>query len=205
MKDKLITKTLESLHEKAALDSIERAAQTKAEPNVEKTHKWATAYLAVGKVEGEFLYFIANVSGAKNIVEFGCSYGISTIYLAAAAKNNAGHVITSDFEPNKVTGATKNIAMAGLEDFVTILPGDAMQTLSAVKGPIDLLFLDGAKDLYLPVFNMLLPKLRKGSIILADNADKQELQEFNKTLTSAKERYITSFLSEGRLLAAICI
>jgi len=207
MKDNIITATLKVLHEKSDLDSRQRQLQRAAQVDRrnEQAHQWDTAYMAVGKEEGEFLYFLANVSKAKNIVEFGCSFGISTIYLAAAAKNNGGHVTTSDFERTKVEGAAKNLADAGLRDFVTILAGDALQTLAGVEGAIDLLFLDGDKDLYLPVFEMLKPKLKIGSIILADNADRNEVQDFNKLLTSSNDNYITSFLFEGRLLTAICI
>lgn len=207
MNDQLIIDTLELLHKNAEADSLHRSAQRKEEiaAGATNVHHWGTAYMAVGKPEGEFLYFIANVSRAKHIVEFGCSFGISTIYLAAAAKNNDGHVITTDFEPAKVEGATQNIANAGLQNYVTILAGDAMETLATVKNDINLLFLDGAKDLYLPVFNMLLNKLKKGAVILADNADKKDVHEFNQLLTSSKDRFITSFLFEGRLLVATCI
>ncbi|RDC55172.1 methyltransferase [Pedobacter chinensis] len=207
MNDRLISDTLRTLHEKAEADNLLRLEERKKAAAVGKVygHRWETAYLAVGKPEGEFLYFIANVSGAKNIVEFGCSFGISTIYLAAAARNNGGHVITSDLEQNKVEGARHNLREAGLDNFVTILPGDAISTLSSIEGPVDLLFLDGAKELYLPVFNMLKPKLKRGAIILADNADKEEVREFNQLLTSAPDEYITSFLFDGRLLAATFI
>jgi predicted O-methyltransferase YrrM len=133
-------------------------------------------YSAVTEERGAVLYLIARAIRAKRIVEFGSSFGISTIYLATAVRDNfsgesapAARVIGSDMEPHKVSEATKNIEAAGLSDLVKILQGDALQTLRDVEGPVDLAFLDGRKDLYLPVLKLLEPKLRPGAVVLSDN------------------------------------
>ncbi len=127
------------------------------------------AYIPVDPDQGKFLYVTARVLNAKRIVEFGTSFGISTIYLAAAARANGGNVIGTELVPEKVNAARANVAQAGLAQFVDIREGDAMKTLSTIDEPIDLLLLDGWKDIYLPMVKMLTPKLRAGAAVIADN------------------------------------
>ncbi len=135
------------------------------------------AYIPVDPDQGKLLYVTARAIGARTIVEFGTSFGVSTIYLAAAARANNGRVFGSEREPEKVKAARANVAEAGLAQFVDVLEGDAMKTLAAIGGPIDFLLLDGWKDIYLPMIKMLSPKLRAGAVVLADN-----IFTFKKTL-----------------------
>ncbi|MCC9137548.1 O-methyltransferase [Pontibacter silvestris] len=202
--DNQVIETLQKLHQAAKDDHVSRSQQKQkaAEQGIAFNRSWATAYMAVSPEQGDFLHFLVTVSKAKTIVEFGCSFGISTIYLAAAARDNKGSVITTDLEPNKVAGARKNIDDAGLGDTVTILQGNATQTLSSVDGFIDFLFLDGAKELYLPVLQMLQPKLSKGAIIVADNADHEGARSFVEHLLHAQSEYTSVQLFENRMLAA---
>ena len=127
------------------------------------------AYIPVDPDQGKFLYVTARAMNAKTIVEFGTSFGISTIYLAAAARANSGRVVGTELEPGKVKVARENVAQAGLAQFVDILEGDAMKTLASFDETIDLLLLDGWKDIYLPMIRMLAPKMRAGSVVIADN------------------------------------
>jgi predicted O-methyltransferase YrrM len=128
------------------------------------------ALLPIAPDVGYFLYNIARSINAKRIVEFGTSYGVSTIYLAAALRDNGGGLaIGSELEGSKVTKAVENLAQAELLPFVEIRAGDALQTLDNLDGEIDLLFLDGWNDLYLDVLLLLLDKLRSRSVILADD------------------------------------
>jgi predicted O-methyltransferase YrrM len=128
------------------------------------------ALLPISREAGNFLYGIARSIGAKRIVEFGTSYGVSTIYFAAALQDNGGGlVIGSELEPSKVTKATQNLSEAGLSEFVTIRSGDARKTLGDVGGVIDLLFLDGWMTLYSEIFHLVLDYLRPGAVIVADN------------------------------------
>ncbi len=130
-------------------------------------------YLAVSRETAVLLYMLARSAKARSIVEFGTSFGISTLYLAAALKDNGGgRVIGTEFEPSKVVRARANIAAAGLSDLVDIREGDALETLARdLPDTIDLVLLDGAKSLYPRVLSLLEPRLRAGSLILADNAD----------------------------------
>jgi predicted O-methyltransferase YrrM len=129
-----------------------------------------TSYIAVSPEQGRFMYVTARAIDAKRIVEFGTSYGISTLYLAAAAKDNGGGiVIGSEFEQHKWEGARANLAEAGLAEYAEIRLGDARKTLADIASPIDFVLLDGWKELNLPILDLLIPKLRKGSVVLADD------------------------------------
>jgi predicted O-methyltransferase YrrM len=108
--------------------------------------------------------------GARRVVEFGTSFGVSTAYLAAGVRDNGGGVVIgSELEPSKVRAARANLAEAGLADLVEIREGDARETLRDPGGPVDFLLLDGWKELYLPMIQQLAPHLRRGAVVLADN------------------------------------
>jgi predicted O-methyltransferase YrrM len=129
--------------------------------------------LAVSRETGTLLYMLARSSAARTIVEFGTSFGISTLHLAAALRDNGGgHLITSEFEPAKIARARKNLADGNLIDLVEIREGDALQTLRVdLPETIDLLLLDGAKALYPEILDLVESRLRPGAFIVADNAD----------------------------------
>jgi predicted O-methyltransferase YrrM len=129
--------------------------------------------LPVSRETGALLYMLARSSRARTIVEFGTSFGISTLHLAAALRDNGGgHLITSEFEPSKVARARDHLTAGGLIDLVEIREGDALQTLSVdLPETVDLLLLDGAKALYPEILNLAESRLRPGAFIVADNAD----------------------------------
>jgi predicted O-methyltransferase YrrM len=130
--------------------------------------------LPVSRATGALLYMLARSTGAHAIVEFGTSFGLSTLHLAAALRDNGagGRLITCEFEPSKVQRARANLAAAGLDDLVEIREGDALRTLARdLPGAIDLVLLDGAKALYPDVLALLESRLRPGALVVADNAE----------------------------------
>ena len=131
------------------------------------------APLAVSRETGNLLYMLARSSRARAIVEFGTSFGISALHLAAALRDNGGgRLITSEFEPSKAARARENLRDGGLIDLVEIREGDALKTLSIdLPDQIDLVLLDGAKALYPEILDLVEDRLRPGAIIVADNAD----------------------------------
>lgn len=122
---------------------------------------------------GRKLPGIARHSGARTIVEFGTSFGLSTLHLAAALRDNGGgRLITTEFESSKIARARDNLTAAGLMDLVELREGDALETLSVdLPETVDLLLLDGAKGLYADVLSLVESRLRPGAFIVADNAD----------------------------------
>ena len=110
-------------------------------------------HLAVSRETARLLYMLVRSSRARTIVEFGTSFGVSTLHLAAALRDNGGgRLISTEFEPTKVARARANLSATGLDDLVEIRVGDALETLARdLPEGIDLVLLDGAKNLYLTI------------------------------------------------------
>lgn len=125
--------------------------------------------IPVSRETGELLYILARGRDTRRIVEFGTSHGVSTIYLAAAVRDNGGgQVIGTELQENKVRTASANLAEVGLDDLVEIRHGDARDTLRELPGPVDLLLVDGFASLYLDVLRLVEPYLRPGALVVAD-------------------------------------
>jgi predicted O-methyltransferase YrrM len=135
------------------------------------------AFIPVTPDQGRMLYLMARAIGARSIVEFGTSFGISAIYLSAAAKAAGGRFVGTERDPNKLRAAREHLGRAGLAEVAEVRDGDAMETLASSPGSIDFLFLDGWKDVYLPLVQKLAPRIRPGGLVLADN-----IHTFKKTL-----------------------
>jgi predicted O-methyltransferase YrrM len=134
-------------------------------------------FLPVSRETGRLLYILARARRARGIVEFGTSFGISTIHLAAALRDNGGgRLVGSELECAKAARARENLVAAGLSDLVDIREGDALETLARDLPEVDLVLLDGAKALYPRLLAILEPRLTKGALVVADNAkDSPEL------------------------------
>ena len=159
-------------------------------------------YLCLSPKQGTFAYMVARSLRARRVVEFGTSFGVSTIYLAAAVRDNGGGVVIgSEFEPGKVTRARAHIEEAGLSEQVEIREGDARDTLKDPGGAVDMVLLDGMKELYLPVVEMLKPHLRQGAVVLADNifAFRKALRPYSAHMRDVANGFqsVTLFLGDG--------
>jgi predicted O-methyltransferase YrrM len=152
-----------------------------------------STYMPISQQGGDLLYILARAKRPNIIVEFGTSYGISTIYLAAAvADNGTGHVVSTELNPAKEAAARANLAEAGLADHVTILPGDAMTTLNDVPGPIDLVLLDGWKELCLPLLRSLESRLASGGVIVADDINLSSLSGYLEYVRDPANGYVSA-------------
>lgn len=161
-------------HEVARLSPEEQAAMMTSKTDYRAFYMRAKDLpLAVSRETGTLLYMLARSSRARTVVEFGTSFGVSTLHLAAALRDNGGgRLVTCEFEPTKVARARSNIEAGGMADLVEIREGDALETLARHLPPaIDLVLLDGAKGLYPAILALLEPNLRPGALVLADNAD----------------------------------
>jgi predicted O-methyltransferase YrrM len=128
-------------------------------------------YMPVSPDVGRLLYMLVRSRDARTIVEFGTSFGISGIHLAAALRDNGGGLlVTTEFDEIKAGHAQQNFQSAGLADLVEIRIGDAFETLKPpLGGPIELLLLDGWKPLYLPMLQFLEPRLAPRAVVAADD------------------------------------
>jgi predicted O-methyltransferase YrrM len=128
--------------------------------------------MSVSREGGRLLYLLTRAVKARTVVEFGTSFGISTLYLAAAVRDNdGGQVITTELQQDKARRATENFAAAGLGDLIDLRLGDARETLRELPEPVDLLLLDGWLDLRLPILQIVEPRLRPGALVVVDDVD----------------------------------
>ncbi len=158
------------------------------------------AYLPISKKQGETLRDLIIENECKNVVEFGTSFGISTIYLADAVRKNGGKVISTELIESKAKKAIRNVEEAGLIDFVEVKIGDAMKTLENYAEPIDFLFLDGWKDLYLPLFQMLEPFFHAKTLIYADNMDMSDTKYYNDYVVRKQSLYTSQMIEGGKAM-----
>jgi predicted O-methyltransferase YrrM len=143
------------------------------------------AYLSITKSQGQDLVNLIKSNNVRNIVEFGTSFGISTLFLAQGILGTNGHIITTELIVSKAQKAIENFQKAGVNHLIKVKIGNAMETLKGYSNPIDLLLLDGWNDLYLPLFKMLEPNFHKNSIIYVDNANMEESKDFLKTVSKS--------------------
>jgi predicted O-methyltransferase YrrM len=136
-------------------------------------------YMPISAEGGRLLYNLVRAARPATVVEFGTSFGISTLYLAAAVRDNgAGRVIGTELSAGKAAAARRTFAETGLDDLITVLEGDARDTLATIGDRVDFLLLDGWKDLCLPVLRLLEPRLSAGTIVVADDVDLDDLRPY---------------------------
>jgi len=128
-----------------------------------------TAALQAGPEVAGFLNLLIRLLGARSIVEVGTSYGYTALWMGEAAADTGGRVIGMEYYPAKCTRARELVDLAGLSNIVIVRQGDAAELIGELEGPIDLAFIDAAKPAYMAYFDELLPKLRTGGCIVADN------------------------------------
>lgn len=126
--------------------------------------------IPIDKAQGWLIYLLCRSLGATRVAEFGTSHGVSTLYLAAAVRDNGGGVVIgTEIEPVKIQAAKANFAEAGLAQWIDLREGDALETLRDCGGPVDFLLVDGWAALALPIIELMAPQLRKGAIVVCDN------------------------------------
>jgi predicted O-methyltransferase YrrM len=160
--------------------------------SADRSNAFEDHHLPISGQAGLLLYALTRAIRPDIVIEFGASYGISTLYLAAAvADNGVGHIITTELSTKKAAAARANLDEAGVGDRVTILTGDALETLADVPGPISLVLLDGWKNLCLPVLRMLEPGLRPGALIAADDTTLDSMASYLSYVRNPANGYVT--------------
>ena len=127
------------------------------------------SFMAVAPEVGRLIYLLVRSRRPGLVVEFGTSFGLSTMHISAALRDNGfGRLVTTEQSASKASRAAQHLTQAGLSDLVEIRQGDAFQTLSGIDG-IDVLLLDGWKPLYLPMLRQMEPELSPGCLVIADD------------------------------------
>ena len=125
--------------------------------------------LEVGEAVGTIMNLLVREAQARTILEVGTSYGYSTLWLAEAARATQGKLMSLDLNAEKQAYARAMLQKAGLESYADFRCGDAIELIEKLDGGIDFVLIDLWKDLYIPCFDVVLPKLAPGGIIVADN------------------------------------
>lgn len=146
----------------------------------------AQIYMPISARGGRLLYSLVRSARPALTVEFGTSFGISTVFLAAAVHDNgSGHVVTTELSPAKAAAARATFAELGLDHVVTVLEGEALETLGEGTDAVDFALLDGWKDMCLPVLQLLEPRLTRGALVVADDVELDGLAPY---LTYVRDR-----------------
>lgn len=158
----------------------------------ERADAFSDIYMPVTPVAGRLLYSLVRASRPTTVVEFGMSFGISAIHLAAGVRDNGvGRVVTTELSTAKIAAAKMNFADCGLDDLITVLEGDALTTLQSVDGPVQFVLLDGWKEMYLPVFKLLEGHLSPGSLIVADNTSMDDTKPYLDYVRDLDNGYVS--------------
>jgi predicted O-methyltransferase YrrM len=170
--DPRVKRVLDGMHADADRVDPPLLARAKGKSLAERAVVLREAFIPVSPDAGRFLYTLVRAVRLGTVVEFGTSFGISTIYMAAALRDRGGGaIITTELQASKADRARQFIDEAGLSDLVDLRVGDALQTLRGLERDVALLFLDGAKDLYVPVLKLLEPVLKAGALVIGDDID----------------------------------
>ena len=142
--------------------------------------------ISVPPEDGRVLRLLTETTGAKHVVEIGTSNGYAAIWLCLALRTTGGKLTTHEIDPHRASLARENFRRAGVEKLVTLVEGDAHETVTKLKGPIDIVFIDADKDGYLDYLNKLLPLVRPGGLILAHNTTDvaPQMQDYLKAVTT---------------------
>jgi predicted O-methyltransferase YrrM len=202
-----VVRTLDRLHKSARFDMLRilRAAPGVVPHFLGLTHvaddllsrRMRSTYLPVSREQGRMLYLLARGIDARRVVEFGTSFGVSTLYLAAAMKDVGGGVVVgSELDASKHAKAVEHLREAGLDGNADVRLGDALVTLADLEAPIDMVLLDGWKDSYLAVLELLKPKLRPRALVLADNifTFKKALRPYVEYVQSGTNGFVSTTL-----------
>ncbi|HLK26493.1 MAG TPA: class I SAM-dependent methyltransferase [Caulobacteraceae bacterium] len=139
----------------------------------------ADKFVALEPDKAAFCYLTCRALQARRVVEVGASYGVSTLWLAKAVKDNGGGVvIATEYEPEKAKTARANFAEAGLADLIELREGDARETLTSLEGPIDFVLMDIWGDIPRPAIELIAPHLRIGAVVCADNTGGDRSEEY---------------------------
>ena len=182
--DPALERLLAALHARsdeqiAAMNSYDALRAKEACPPTEDEVKSfrSDKLVALDRDKAEFCYLLCRANNARRIVEIGTSYGVSTLYLAAAVRDNVaaagGHgvVIGTEYEPKKACAARAHFEQAGLSRFIDLREGDLRETLKQIDGPVDFMLVDIWIAMARPALELVTPHLKAGAMVICDNTE----------------------------------
>ena len=216
IRDPELERLLEGLHARsdgqvAALRKYE-TERTQQTPIGEVKAFLSDKLVALDRDKAEFCYQLCRASDARRIVEIGTSFGVSTLYLAAAVRDNIraaggnGVVIGTEYEPAKASAARSHFAEAGLSSYIDLREGDLRETLKEIEGPVDFMLVDIWIGMARPALELVTPHLRPGAIVVCDNTEKyrNEYADYFAFLEESGSRTMTLPFDGGLELSVRC-
>jgi len=138
---------------------------------------WRDKLVALEPDKARFCYLLCRALSASRIVEAGTSFGVSTLYLAAAVRDNSGGtVIATEWEPEKAQVARAHFEKAGLARYVDLRQGDVRETLRSVEAPVDFLLLDIWTPVARATMELVAPRMRPGAVAIVDNTHRRRAE-----------------------------
>ena len=198
--DPKVRNVLDAMHAAADSNDPPLLAKAKGKKGAARTVLLDDAFIPVSRDGGRLVYTLVRAAAPGTTVEFGTSFGISTIYMAAAVRDRGtGRVITTELLKSKADRAREYIREAGLLDLVDLRVGDALETLEDLAADVTVLFLDGWKELYLPLLKMLEPKLKPGALVAADDIHlfPEALEKYLAYVREPANGYVSITFPEG--------
>ncbi len=198
--DPRVRQVLDGMHADADRNDPPLLEKARGKHGAERAALLDDAFIPVAADAGRLLYVLARGAAPGTFVEFGTSFGISTIYLAAAVRDRGtGRVITTELHPGKAERARGYVTAAGLADLVEFRVGDALDTVKDVTSGVSVAFLDGWKEAYLPFLRQLEPALAPGALVIADDLDlfPDALREYLAYVRAPGHGYVSVMLPVG--------
>ena len=157
-------------------DAVEAYAEAHTTPPAEHLRALAeetratleSSVMLTGEVEGRMLEFLVFLAQPRLVLEIGTYSGYSALSMAQALPEG-GRIVTCELDPERVAFAERHIADAGMAGRIEVRQGPALETIAALDGPFDLVFIDADKAGYLAYYEAVLPKLSPRGLIVADN------------------------------------
>ena len=155
-----------------AVYSAEEAKEARKMTDVEREQFIKDFHrIGINTTLGDAMMLRILVEGAKckRGVEVGAATGFGAINMGVGFERTGGHLLTIDIDPQMVKTCRENVAKMGLEKTVTVVEGDALKVLGSLEGEYDFVFLDAVKSDYGKYLKLMLPKMKPGAIVVADN------------------------------------
>lgn len=173
--------------------------------NIEKMEK-TKSFGSIPRSTGQFLQLLVLATNSKKILELGCSLGYSTIWMASAVKKTGGHIYSTEIDQSRIKLAKINFKAAKLEKYITLIENDIMKVLSDWEfGKMDFVFIDAKKEEYFKYYKRVLPLLKNGGLIVADDVGKyrHEMKVFIQKVKN-DSHVVSQFLEIDDGLMLIC-
>jgi predicted O-methyltransferase YrrM len=158
-----------------------------------------TGQLAISAEDGRFLRLLVATGHTQRGLEIGGASGYSAIWIGLGLRETGGRLVTIEYDPTRAKEAAANVAKAGLSDIVQVVSGDAFKEIPKLQGQFDFVFLDAWKRDYQRFFDLMFPRMPKGSLFVAHNVinKRSEMPDFLHTVETRPDLFTTIVAPAG--------